>query len=138
MSLVILINNVPSTAAQPDIYEMCQDNPGFQAAADAMADECFLHQYLGMYYNMSVQSKRPVEGPPFFCITRGHFIGVFSSWETALNAVLGVNGALCQEVDSITLGKEQVREAIEQGKALSDTREAIEQGKAFEFLSLHI
>ncbi|KAG1738072.1 uncharacterized protein EDB91DRAFT_1249369 [Suillus paluster] len=113
----MLIDNAPSTAAQSDVSVIYEGGPGFQAAANAMADECFLHQYLGVYYNIPAPGKRPAEGPPFFYVTCGHFIGVFSSWETTLNAVLGVNGALCQEVDSVALGKEKVRKAIEQGEA---------------------
>lgn len=80
MPLTMLINKAASTASKPDISVIPQDSADFAAAANAMADECYLHQYLGVYYNIPASSKRPTEGPPFFCVTRGHFIGVFSNW----------------------------------------------------------
>ncbi|KAG1738453.1 uncharacterized protein EDB91DRAFT_1082830 [Suillus paluster] len=84
--------------------------------ASAMADECFLHHYLGVYYNIPACSKKTPWNPPFYCVTRGNVVGVLPSWEHTLNAVLGICNANYEEVDTITIGEEKVRLAIEKGE----------------------
>jgi apolipoprotein N-acyltransferase len=44
-------------------------------AASALADGSNLKFYHGKYFNVPI-----VETAPFYCITRGRYIGVFSGW----------------------------------------------------------
>ncbi|KAG1731231.1 uncharacterized protein EDB91DRAFT_1085166 [Suillus paluster] len=104
MAMVVFIDNAPFTAAYPEIVAVHEHTTGFPLAASAMADKCFLHHYLGVYYNILVCSKQLPWNPPFYCITHGHVVGVLPSWEHTLNVVLGVHNANYDEVDTITIG----------------------------------
>ncbi|KAG2111335.1 uncharacterized protein F5147DRAFT_772052 [Suillus discolor] len=114
--MFIFIDNTPSTAVCPEITAIHEHTAAFLPAAQAMADECFLHHYLGVYYNIPACSKQPPWNPPFYCVTHGHVVGVLPSWEHALNAVLGIPDFKYEEVDTIAIGEEKVRQAIEKGK----------------------
>ncbi|KAG2074970.1 hypothetical protein BDR04DRAFT_1150790 [Suillus decipiens] len=50
-----------------------------------------------------------------FCVMCGAHIGVVAGLENALNCVLGVPDAVYYDVDSITIGEEKVRIAIDEG-----------------------
>ncbi|KAG2028994.1 hypothetical protein BDR03DRAFT_1018975 [Suillus americanus] len=117
MAMVVFVDNAPSTAEYPEILAVHEHTPDFLAASSAMAEECFLHRYLGVYYNIPAHGKQPPWKPPFYCVTRGHVVGVLPSWEHALNAVLGVRNANYEEVETIAVGEEKVRQAIEKGEA---------------------
>ncbi|OJA15710.1 hypothetical protein AZE42_13620 [Rhizopogon vesiculosus] len=49
---------------------------GFVEAAYAMADECDLYLHNSVLYNMPYKVDLP---PPYYCVSRGHYIGVFVS-----------------------------------------------------------
>ncbi|KAG2358778.1 hypothetical protein BDR07DRAFT_1488993 [Suillus spraguei] len=89
----IQINNAVSTAP-PNLITVYQGSSDFQDAAQSLADadECRLHCYKGIYYNIP------------------------AGWEDALNCVLGIQNAEYHEVESIAIGERLLREAIDQGK----------------------
>ncbi|KAG0694345.1 hypothetical protein DFH29DRAFT_880765 [Suillus ampliporus] len=116
MTMVVFIDNAPSTAEYPEIVAIHEHTTGFLLAASAMADECFLHHYLGVYYNIPACSKQTPWNPPFYCVTHGNVVGVLPSWEHTLNAILGVCNANYEEVDTIAISEEKVRLAIEKGE----------------------
>jgi hypothetical protein len=78
--MFITIDNAPSTAVVSKTTNIHEHNAVFPAAAQAMADECALHCYLGVYYNILAYSKQPPWKPPFYCVTRGHVVGVLLRW----------------------------------------------------------
>jgi hypothetical protein len=78
--LVVSVNRAASIASTPDIYDIYEHTPAFQEAANAMADECDLHRYKGVYYNIPAPGNRRPSGPPFYVITRGRYIGVIPGW----------------------------------------------------------
>jgi hypothetical protein len=60
----------------------------FEEAANAMADECFLYSYWGIFYNMPAQHGLE---PPFYCVMQGRYIRVFPShiwWVFTLSLTL--------------------------------------------------
>ncbi|KAG1727953.1 uncharacterized protein EDB91DRAFT_1086257 [Suillus paluster] len=116
MAMVIFVDNAPPTAEYPEIVTIHEHTAGFLLAASTMADKCFLYHYLGVYYNIPACSKQPPWKPPFYCVTRGHVVGVLPSWEHTLNAILGIHNAKYEEVDTIAIGEEKVRLAIEKGE----------------------
>ncbi|KAG1891890.1 uncharacterized protein F5891DRAFT_986449 [Suillus fuscotomentosus] len=77
------------------------------------ADECLLHCYKGVYYNIPVQVK---SRQLLFYVICGSHIGVMAGWENALNCVLGIANPDYREVESVALGEQLVREAIDQGR----------------------
>ncbi|KAG2094414.1 uncharacterized protein F5147DRAFT_657174 [Suillus discolor] len=48
-----------------------------EEAVNAMAEECFLYSYQGIFYNMPSQCDLE---PPFYCVTQGRYIRVFPSY----------------------------------------------------------
>jgi hypothetical protein len=76
----LVIDRAASTASTPDMYDIYEHSPTFQEAANAMADECDLHCYKGVYYNIPAPGNRRPSGPPFYVITRGRYIGVIPGW----------------------------------------------------------
>ncbi|KAG2048026.1 hypothetical protein BDR06DRAFT_1013354 [Suillus hirtellus] len=85
----------------------------FEEAANAMADECFLYSYRGIFYNMPAQCGLE---PPFYCVTQGRYIGVFSShiWDI-MKIELQTPGnrvAMYFTVWSLVLGEQKVHCAI--------------------------
>jgi hypothetical protein len=48
---------------------------GFVEALDSMADECNLHLYKGVLYNMPY---KVLASPPYYCVSIGPYIGVFT------------------------------------------------------------
>jgi hypothetical protein len=48
---------------------------GFVEALDSMADECNLHLYRGVLYNMPY---KVLASPPYYCVSLGPYIGVFT------------------------------------------------------------
>jgi hypothetical protein len=77
--LVVFVTMTPYYTANTEdescitIYE---GDEGFREVADAMADECDLYHHRGMLYNMPARVNPP---PPYHCVTRGRYIGVFES-----------------------------------------------------------
>jgi hypothetical protein len=77
---LVPVDRAASTASTPDFYFIYEHTPGFQEAANAMADECFLHCYKGVYYNIPASGNRRPTGPPFYVVTRGRHVGVIAGW----------------------------------------------------------
>ncbi|KAG2361809.1 hypothetical protein BDR07DRAFT_1376929 [Suillus spraguei] len=89
----IQINNAVSTAP-PNLITVYQGSSDFQDAAQSLADadECRLHCYKGIYYNIP------------------------AGWEDALNCVLGIQNAEYHEVESIAIGERLLRELLIRAK----------------------
>jgi hypothetical protein len=63
---------------QPEEYiTLDEGSTRFDQAASAMADECDLFHYEGTLYNMPARHGLQ---PPFYCVTRGRYVGVFPSY----------------------------------------------------------
>ncbi|KAG1853789.1 hypothetical protein C8R48DRAFT_776946 [Suillus tomentosus] len=107
----IFINSAPSTA-RPELTVIRQNHPSFESVARSMADESVLHVYKSVFYNIPAQVK---PSQSIFYVTRGTHIGVVAGWENALNCVMGVPGAAYFKVDSIAIGEEKIRAAIDEG-----------------------
>jgi hypothetical protein len=56
------------------------DDKDVAAAATALADDSLLHFYCGTYFNVPATDANADAEPPFYCISRDQYIGVFSSW----------------------------------------------------------
>ncbi|KAH7926496.1 hypothetical protein BV22DRAFT_1128185 [Leucogyrophana mollusca] len=54
---------------------------------------------------------------PFYCVARGHRIGVFATWPQTSLHVTRVSRAVFQGVSSIAEGIQMIHEAIERGEA---------------------
>ncbi|KIK33265.1 hypothetical protein CY34DRAFT_55060, partial [Suillus luteus UH-Slu-Lm8-n1] len=52
---------------------------------------------------------------PFYYVTRGRYIGIFSGWDATGPKVLGVSRAIYHRVDSIEQGINIVKGAIDRG-----------------------
>lgn len=66
----------PTTILVPfDEYDDSDDEDAATAAM-ALADDSLLQLYRRTYFNLPATNA---EGP-FYCITRGRYIGVFSGW----------------------------------------------------------
>ncbi|KIK34200.1 hypothetical protein CY34DRAFT_98431, partial [Suillus luteus UH-Slu-Lm8-n1] len=70
--------------------------------------------YNSTYFNLPATNA---EGP-FYCITRGRYIGVFSGWDATGPKVLGVSRGIFHKVDSIEKGMSIMRSAIDRGDAI--------------------
>ncbi|KAG1801396.1 uncharacterized protein HD556DRAFT_1304511 [Suillus plorans] len=71
------ITTTPYMAEPEESVTVYEGSVEFDEAVYAMADECFIFSYLGIFYNMP--AKRDLE-PPFYCVTYGRYIGVFPSY----------------------------------------------------------
>ncbi|KAG1796739.1 uncharacterized protein HD556DRAFT_1441438 [Suillus plorans] len=90
------------------------DDEDVAAAAAALADDSLLHFYCGTYFNVPAADAEP----PFYCISRGRHIGVFSGWDATGPKVLGVSHGIFHKVDSIEKGMSIMRSAIDRGDAM--------------------
>ncbi|KAG2069944.1 hypothetical protein BDR04DRAFT_1118757 [Suillus decipiens] len=98
---------------------------------DAMAEGCILHTYRHVCFNIPVASDA---APPFYYVTSGHKIGVFSGWYLFFvlvmtlaylvsgrgnvgPKVLGVSHAIFAKVETIDQGIEALMAAINAGTA---------------------
>ncbi|KAG1867609.1 hypothetical protein C8R48DRAFT_671814 [Suillus tomentosus] len=71
------IATTPYMAEPEESVTVYEGSFEFDEAVYAMADECFIFSYLGIFYNMP--AKHDLE-PPFYCVTYGRYIGVFPSY----------------------------------------------------------
>ncbi|KAG2342078.1 hypothetical protein BDR05DRAFT_1001335 [Suillus weaverae] len=108
----IQINSAVSTAP-PKLITIHEGSSNFNDAARSLADKCLLHCYKGVYYNIPVRVNHK---QLLFYVIRSSHIGIIAGWENALNCVLGVKNANYREVESIAIGEQLVREAIDQGR----------------------
>ncbi|KAG2133685.1 uncharacterized protein EDB93DRAFT_1107519 [Suillus bovinus] len=81
---------------------------------DVMAEGCILHTYRHVCFNILVASDA---APPFYYVTRGRKIGVFSGWGNVSPKVLGVSHAIFAKVETIDQGIEALMAAIDAGTA---------------------
>lgn len=70
------ITMTPYMAEPEEFVTVHEGSLEFEEAMNAMAEECFLYSYQGIFYNMPSQCDLE---PPFYCITQGCYIGVFPS-----------------------------------------------------------
>ncbi|KAG1759427.1 hypothetical protein EDD22DRAFT_955888 [Suillus occidentalis] len=106
----IVINHAASTAPK-ELTTIHEGTPEFKEAVRSMAEECLLFRYHDIYYNIPVK-----DGQLVFYVTRGSHIGVVAGWENALNCDFGINKPEYHEVESVVVGEQLVRKAIEEGK----------------------
>lgn len=71
------ITTTPYMAEPEESVTVYEGSVEFDEAVYAMADECFIFSYRGIFYNMP--AKHDLE-PPFYCVTYGRYIGVFPSY----------------------------------------------------------
>ncbi|KAG2338698.1 hypothetical protein BDR05DRAFT_1004015 [Suillus weaverae] len=90
------------------------DDEDDEDVAAALADDSLLHFYSGTYFNVPAADAEP----PFYCISRGRYIGVFSGWDATGPKVLGVSRGIFHKVDSIEKGMSIMRSAIDRGDAM--------------------
>ncbi|KIK39054.1 hypothetical protein CY34DRAFT_89937 [Suillus luteus UH-Slu-Lm8-n1] len=107
----IVVNSALFTQ-NPELTVINWKHPRYNNAARSLTDDSVLHVYKDVFYNVPVQLKPRQEA---YCVTRGVYIGVVAGWENALNCVLGVPGAIHFRVDSIAIGEEKIRNAIDEG-----------------------
>ncbi|KAJ8584345.1 hypothetical protein M405DRAFT_866307 [Rhizopogon salebrosus TDB-379] len=116
--LVVFVHTTRYMKNEDDIEYVAvyEHNRGFARAADALADECDIFLYRDMLYNMPFGAN---VAPPYYCVTRGRYIGVFAvnGWDSVAPEVQGVAGACYCEVNSLEAGEAIVRRAIEEGEA---------------------
>ncbi|KAG1745509.1 uncharacterized protein EDB91DRAFT_1246382 [Suillus paluster] len=96
-----------------DEYDDSDDEDSAMAAA-ALADNSILHFYHGTYFNVPAAKAQA----PFYCITRGRYIGVFSGWDATGSKVLGISRGIFHKVDSIEKGMNIMKAAIERRDAI--------------------
>ncbi|KAG1855623.1 hypothetical protein F4604DRAFT_1932271 [Suillus subluteus] len=90
-----------------------QTHGSFEKVADAMADECFLYFYHSILYNMPAVAN---PSAPYYCVTHGRYVGVFNGWDNVAPKVQGVPCTIFSKVDSLDVGEEKLRKAIERGE----------------------
>lgn len=106
------------------------DDEDAAAAATALVNDSMLIHYRDTYFNVPVEAT-----PPFYYVTRGRYIGIFSGWWAGFSEflmssssflpcrdatgpkVLGVSRAIYHRVDSIEQGINIVKGAIDRGDA---------------------
>ncbi|KAG0693982.1 hypothetical protein DFH29DRAFT_1006748 [Suillus ampliporus] len=111
--LWLSITTTPYMAEPEEFVTVYEGSIEFEEAANAMADECFLYSYQGIFYNMPAQHDLK---PPFYCITRGRYIGVFLAylWRDVKIELWtpGNRVATFFAVCSLVLGEQKVHRAI--------------------------
>jgi len=128
------IDIMPYFSNTPEMIAIQEGADGFAEAAYAMADECNLHLYNGVLYNMPYKVDFP---PPYYCVSQGRYIGVFVScvWYVSYCHCCGVADLFTRKdiesdirkcpntvhfcVDSLKVGEEKIRAAIKQGEAVN-------------------
>ncbi|KAG1797445.1 uncharacterized protein HD556DRAFT_1441002 [Suillus plorans] len=110
----------PYMAEPEEFVTVHEGSLEFEEAVNAMAEECFLYSYQGIFYNMP--SQRDLE-PPFYCVTQGRYIGVFPShiWDGVKFELRtpGNRVATYFTVRSLVLGEQKVHRAIRRRLAAS-------------------
>jgi hypothetical protein len=69
------INIAAYSLGQDQTVIVYDGDDGFVEALDSMADECNLHLYRGVLYNMPY---KVLASPPYYCVSLGPYIGVFT------------------------------------------------------------
>ncbi|KAL4076553.1 hypothetical protein V8B97DRAFT_2021916 [Scleroderma yunnanense] len=71
-------------------YIVYHSDTEYKEVVASLADECFLYQCHGVFFNISVRTDTKSH---FYCVTKGSHIGIFNGWDQAACEVLGVSGA---------------------------------------------
>ncbi|KAG2336587.1 hypothetical protein BDR05DRAFT_1005720 [Suillus weaverae] len=105
----IYIFLTPSFAPDADVQyvEVYEDEQLYAKVADEMADECMVHYHCGTLYNVPAKSVKGGVHPPFFFVTCGRYIGVFSGWDNVEPIVDGIRYAVYAEVESLEDGERE-------------------------------
>ncbi|KAG1810873.1 uncharacterized protein BJ212DRAFT_1302200 [Suillus subaureus] len=111
MTIPFVVNSALSTE-NPELTVINKNHPRYDNAVRSLADKSVLHVHKAVFYNVPVQVKPCQE---VFCATHGAYIGVVAGWENTLNCILSVPGAVHFHVDSIAIGEEKIRNAIDEG-----------------------
>lgn len=77
-SIYIFLTPSSTSHADVEFVEVYEGERLYALVADEMVDECMIYYYHGTLYNVPAKSARLGVNPPFFIVTRGHHIGVFS------------------------------------------------------------
>lgn len=67
----------PYSAQEPQNVWVHRDDPMYKEIVRSLADDCDLYLYGGVLYNVPVDTA-PLS--PYYCVTRGRYIGVFNNW----------------------------------------------------------
>jgi hypothetical protein len=70
---------VTTLRAPPMLLVIQPGDPSYSDACASIADVYVLMQYHNKFYNLPLPSKS-CPPPPFYCITRSNYIGVFPGW----------------------------------------------------------
>jgi hypothetical protein len=74
-----IIVNTSTLRAPPTLLVIQPGDPSYSDACASIADVYVLMQYHNKFYNLPLPSKS-CPPPPFYCITRSNYIGVFPGW----------------------------------------------------------
>ncbi|KAG1775936.1 hypothetical protein EV702DRAFT_1233362 [Suillus placidus] len=88
------------------------DEAIYKEIIDAMADDCFVYLYRGMLYNMPAVAAA---SGPYYCVTRGRYIGVFKHWDEVTESITGCSDVV-YAVTSLAAGEVLLRTAIHKGE----------------------
>ncbi|KAG1838733.1 hypothetical protein DFJ58DRAFT_733677 [Suillus subalutaceus] len=89
-----------------DVRWAQHDEALYTEIIDAMADNCFVYLYHGMLYNMPAVAAA---SRPYYCVTRGRYIGVFNNCITGFSDVV-------YAITSLVVGEVLLRTAIHKGE----------------------
>ncbi|KAG1855837.1 hypothetical protein C8R48DRAFT_776206 [Suillus tomentosus] len=104
--------SAPATAHAAYVDYEENDSSDDEDAAAALATDSTLIHYRDTYFNVPVDAT-----PPFYYVTQGHYISIFSGWDATGPKVLSVSRAIYHKVDSIEQGINIVKGAIDRGDA---------------------
>ena len=81
----ISVTVILSSRSKPRERIVYRMDPEYEEALASLADECFLHQYHGVYYNIPA-AVNPAVQVHFYTVTKGTHIGVFNRWYVAFSS----------------------------------------------------
>ena len=76
-TMPIAFTLIMSPRSKPKEYIIYHTDPEYEEALASCVDECFLHQYHSIYYNIPAKLNPKAQ---FYCVTKGTHIGVFNGW----------------------------------------------------------
>ena len=76
-TMPIAITLIMSPQSKPKEHVIYYTDLEYEEALASCADECFLHQYRSLYYNIPARINSKAQ---FYCMTKGTHIGIFNGW----------------------------------------------------------
>ncbi|KIM50252.1 hypothetical protein SCLCIDRAFT_34474 [Scleroderma citrinum Foug A] len=73
----IAVRQMTSFHSTPMSYALYHTDPQYNEALASLVDECFLYQYLSIFYNILVKTNSKAH---FYCVIRGKHISIFNGW----------------------------------------------------------